>query len=197
MGDAPETPRRVSVAVLLAPPPEDLGEWLADAAAFDAAGADALWIDPPPDARLDPLALVAALTTLTFRALLVTAAPGFSGDPRARDRTLTTIARLSRGRLALVDERPLSTDAGLGRPGPGVFHRLDGNVFIRGTVGGDPERWARTAAPDGRAGWRAAVADAAQRGIAGLIVPAGPRLLDILRNPDGLDDRRDLQLAQG
>jgi hypothetical protein len=29
------------------------------------------------------------------------------------------------------------------------------------------------------------------------MVPANPRLLDILRNPDEPGDRRDLQLAQG
>jgi hypothetical protein len=28
-------------------------------------------------------------------------------------------------------------------------------------------------------------------------VPAGPRLLDLLRNPDDPGDRRDLYLAQG
>ena len=41
------------------------------------------------------------------------------------------------------------------------------------------------------------LADAAERGIAGLVVPADPRLLDILRNPDEPGERHDLQLAQG
>jgi hypothetical protein len=39
----------------------------------------------------------------------------------------------------------------------------------------------------------AAVAD----GTTGVIVPAGPRLLDLLRNADEEDDRSDLILAQG
>jgi hypothetical protein len=30
-----------------------------------------------------------------------------------------------------------------------------------------------------------------------VLVPAGPRLLDLLRNPDDPGDRRDLYLAQG
>jgi hypothetical protein len=42
-----------------------------------------------------------------------------------------------------------------------------------------------------------ALADAVANGAGGLLVPAGPRLLDILRNPNDPDDRRDLQLAQG
>ena len=49
----------------------------------------------------------------------------------------------------------------------------------------------------GRAAWRTALTDAVTNGAGGLLVPAGPRLLDILRNPNDPDDRRDLQLAQG
>jgi hypothetical protein len=59
------------------------------------------------------------------------------------------------------------------------------------------ERWEPVPAPEGRAAWRAAHADAAERGIAGLVVPAGPRLLDLLRNPDDPGERQDLYLAQG
>jgi len=190
---------RVLVGVLLPPPPEDLGEWLADAAAFDAAGADALWFDAADDPHLDPLALTAALATLTFRSLLVTALPRFADAPPVSARTLGTIGRLSRGRLALCgDGAQLAQLTGGGSgPGPGVFDRLDDDVFVRTGVGGEPQRWIRTAPPDGRAAWRAAIADATERSVAGLLVPAGPRLLDILRNPDEPGERRDLQLAQG
>ena len=41
--------------------PDDIGGWFADGAAFDAAGADALWIDVTGQPELDPLALAAAL----------------------------------------------------------------------------------------------------------------------------------------
>ncbi len=200
MSDTPEPRRAVKVGVLLPQPPEDLGEWLADAAAFDAAGADALWLDPRPDARLDPLAVTAALATLTFRSLLVTALPEYAGSPQARARTLATIVRLTRGRFALCGERAQLaevTGADSGPSGLEVFYRLDGSVFVRTRAGGELERWARTASPDGRAAWRATIADAAGRGVGGLLVPAEPRLLDILRNPDDSGDRRDLQLAQG
>jgi hypothetical protein len=201
----PETRRPARVGVLLGQPPEDLGEWLADAAAFDAAGADALWVDAAGDATLDPLAVTAALTALTFRSLLVTALPEVSGGPQASARALATIRRLSRGRLALCGERVLLagvTGAGPGHTGMEIFYRLDDDVYVREPAagepaGGEPERWVRTASPGGRAAWRAAIADAAERRISGLLVPAGPQLLDILRNPDGRGDRRDLQIAQG
>jgi hypothetical protein len=191
-----DTAPKVLVGVLLPPPPEDLGGWLADAAAYDAAGADALWLDAATDPRLDPLAVTAALATLTFRALLVTALPGYYVDPGARIRTLATIGRLSRGRLALCGER--SQLAGVvGADSDRTFYRLDDGAFVRVRSGAEPERWVRTAPPDGRPAWRAAIDSAREHGTAGLLVPAGPRLLDILRNPGGDVDRRDLQLAQG
>lgn len=200
MSDIPEASRPVSVGVLLHRSAEDLGEWLADAAAFDAAGADALWIDPAPDTGFDPFALAAGLATLTFRALLVTAVPELSGHPEARARTLTTIARLSRGRLALFGERGQLAEVTASvtvRPGVAVFRRIDDGTFERTGTEGVPERWVRTAVMDGRAAWRAAIADATARGVGGLLVPAEARLLDILRNPDDRGDRRDLQFAQG
>src|SRR5262245_57523627 len=88
----------VKIGVLLPQPPDELGEWLADAAAFEAAGADALWIDSGPN--LDPLILAAALAALTYRSLLITAlitAP----DGDAGSLALATVRRLSHGRLAL------------------------------------------------------------------------------------------------
>jgi hypothetical protein len=150
--------KRVLIGVLLAGDPDNLGEWLADAAAFDAAGADALWVDCGPEPALDVLTLTAALAVVTFRARLVVALP----EPPVRTRT--TLEQLSRGRFALVD---------------------------------DTERWEPVPAPDSREAWRATCLDATERGISGLLVPANPRLLDILRNPDDPGDRHDLQLAQG
>jgi hypothetical protein len=200
MGDTPEPRRPVQVGVLLGQPPQELGGWLADAAAFDAAGADALWLDAAGDAGLDPLAVAAALATLTFRSLLVTPLPEAPGEPRALARTLATIGRLSRGRVALCGGGARFaevTAAGRGQPGMAVFHRLDDDVFERTAAAAQPQRWVRTAAPAGRAAWRAAVADATEREVDGLLVPAGPQLLDILRNPHGRGDRRDLQIAQG
>jgi len=51
--------------------------------------------------------------------------------------------------------------------------------------------------PDGRAAWLAKLAEAAERGVRGVVVPADPRLIDVLRNPDDAGGRMDLYLAQG
>lgn len=174
MADSTAAPA-VRVGVLLDGRPDDLGEWLATGAAFDAAGADALWVDLAGAPDLDPLAAAAALAAVTYRSLLVVAHPAGA----APDRTLATVERLSRGRLRLAD-----------RAG----------------------QWLRVPPPDSRATWRAVVADAAGRGaagsdaagsgagvpgVAGLLVPADPRLLDLLRNPADPAGRHDLHLAQG
>jgi hypothetical protein len=190
----------VKVGVELARRPGELGEWLADATAFEAAGAHALWVDPAPESRLDPLALLAALAAVTFRALLV-AAPAAGGDrpPEALGRTLATIGRLSHGRLALAAD-PAEVDRLTALvPGCAAFRRLAGEPggFERPLEGAAAERWVAVPPPDGRAAWRAALADAADGGAAGVLVPAGPRLLDILRNPRDPEDRQDLHLAQG
>lgn len=194
----PPDPGSVKVGVLLARRPDELGEWLADAAAFEAAGAHALWVDPEPESELDPLALLAALAAITSRALLV-ATPASEDPSEALGRTLATIGRLSHGRLALA--------AGPGRleeltalaPGSAAFRRLPGEpaTFERQDEAETAERWVLTPPPEGRAAWRTALADAVTNGAGGLLVPAGPRLLDILRNPNDPEDRRDLHLAQG
>jgi len=188
----PEGPAPVKVGVRLARPPDDLGEWLADGSAFEAAGADALCIDPGPDSPLDPLILTAGLATLTFRSLLITTVPG---PPAARARTLATIGRLSRGRLAILagaDPVGIPPELRVFRPVPG-----DPDV-VEHMNGSDPvQRWVSVGCPDGRAAWRETLLDVTERGFQGLLVPADPRLLDILRNPDDPGYRHDLQLPQG
>jgi alkanesulfonate monooxygenase SsuD/methylene tetrahydromethanopterin reductase-like flavin-dependent oxidoreductase (luciferase family) len=59
------------------------------------------------------------------------------------------------------------------------------------------ELWTRVPAPDGREQWRALRDAAAAVGATGIIVPADPRLLDLLRNGDEEEDRSDLTLSQG
>lgn len=216
-----------------------LGEWLADAAAFDAGGADALWLDCGPEPELDVLTLAAALAVVTFRARLVVVLPG-SGIPPG-GLVLETVGLLSRGRLALVTDlrRGERLPAGVGAfrriPGePAVFEAPDagardaGNTDAEGpdarardTGGPDAEglnagttgagttgagdtgagdtvrRWELAPVPDGRAAWRATRAEAAERGTYGIVVPADPRVLDLLRNPDDPEERYDLLLAQG
>ena len=187
-----DDPRLVKVGVLLDQVPDNLGEWLADAAAFDAGGADALFVDCGPNPRLDVPALAAALAVVTHRARLMVALPEVSTAAAESARTIETIVRLSRGRLALIaDSSQLESGVAVFRRvrgEPDAFERLDTDE------GG---RWLLVPAPRGRQPWRETRADAAGRGFTGLVAPVDPRLLDILRNPDDPGDRRDLQLAQG
>jgi hypothetical protein len=196
MNDAGAARQTVRVGVLLPQPPDELGEWLADAAAYDTAGADALWIDPLTDAGLDPLAVAAALATLTFRSLLVTVVPDVAGSPQARARTLTTVGRLSRGRLALCGERSRLAEITGGLVAD-IFQRLDDGAYVHVRAGVEIDRWVRVAPPAGRLEWRDAVAAAGEQGAGGVLVPAHPRLIDILRNPEDPGERLDLQIAQG
>ena len=194
----PEGTRAVDVGVRLAQRPDNLGEWLIDGAAFEAAGAHALWIDLASEPELDPLAVTAALAASTFRSLLVTTLPAHGVPAPVLARTLATIGRLSRGRLRILAAVPRQDLADVA-PGLAIFTRVPGDVeSFEHTSGPDEvERWMSAPVPDGRAAWRTALHDAAERGFHGLVVPADPRLLDILRNPDDDGYRNDLQLAQG
>jgi Luciferase-like monooxygenase len=202
---APEAPT-LKVGVLLDQQPDELGEWLADAMAFEAAGADALWVDPAAASRLDPFALAAAVAVVTHRSLLVAVLPAPDRPAGTLAGTLATVVRLSHGRLAVAaDPARLEELVGQAEPELGLqavpaFRRLpagESGGFAYERRGDVPERWAQTEPPQGRAAWRAALEQAAERGAGGLLVAAGPRLLDILRNPDDPGDRSDLHLAQG
>ena len=59
------------------------------------------------------------------------------------------------------------------------------------------ELWTHAARPAGREAWRATLAAATAVGATGVVVPADPRLLDLIRNADEDEDRSDLTLAQG
>ena len=176
----------IDVGVLLPQPADPLGEWLATGAAFDAAGAAALWLDIVPGPDRDPLVLAAALAATTGRTLLVLAVPP---DISPRTHELTTLGRLSRGRLKLLVDGEGATTAGFG-----VFRRIPGDPP---TFHHESGSWVPVAVPDGRESWRASLAAVADSGTRGLVVPADPRVLDLLRNPDDPGQRRDLELAVG
>jgi hypothetical protein len=182
---------------MLARHPDDLGEWLSDGAGFEAAGADALFADFTRAPELDPLAMTAALAAVTFRTLLVMPPPDHDGLAAAR--ALGTIDRLSHGRIRVLAGALPPGELARIAPGLGVFRRVSANpeVFEHIREPGEVELWSSAPSPDSRAAWRQSLSDATGHGFAGLLVPAGPRLLDILRNPDDQGDRRDLHLAQG
>jgi alkanesulfonate monooxygenase SsuD/methylene tetrahydromethanopterin reductase-like flavin-dependent oxidoreductase (luciferase family) len=163
----------IRVGVRLPPPSGDLPGWLTGAGAFDAAGADALWLDLTGPGPADPLVVAGALAAVTDRALLVARV-----DEAAPARALATLAALSRGRLRIATT--------------GGWRWPDG--------GADPDGagpWPDVPVPADRAGWRTALAEAAAAGAGGVVVAADERLLDLLRNPGDEGDRRDLHLAVG
>jgi alkanesulfonate monooxygenase SsuD/methylene tetrahydromethanopterin reductase-like flavin-dependent oxidoreductase (luciferase family) len=215
---------------------EDSGEYLADARALDAAGADSIWLY---DEGSDPWLLMGGIAAVTGRTRLV--APVSAADLPARARLSTrieTLGRLSRGRAALRvatsgpgaadDARALLEAIRASRSAPAIVELssladaravaslADGLVAVDGPpdarraasesilrsrreagVTTPFEVWVRLDTPEDREGWKRALLDAEAAGATGVLVPAGPRLLDILRNPDEDEDRSDLHLAQG
>lgn len=144
----------VKVGVVLARQADDLGAWLADAAAYDAAGADALWIEVNGE---DPFVLAAALSRMTHKALLVLVTAHEPPD---------TLRKLTHGRLRINSPH-------------------------------ETERWVAVAAPLSRAQWRESITQAIENGADGVLVQAGDRLLDLLRNPEEPGERHDLELTIG
>ena len=210
----PNAPERVQIAVRLAPPGE-ISSWLIEGASFDAAGAAALWLDLRAQRDLDPYVLTASLAAVTFRSLLVLAMPDDDDGGRS-ERSARTLAAICRGRLVLAPDEEASEPAEDGHPPVAAGRDPDATapdpvalVAAMQRVPGEPDsyeqrgdagqrrRWEVAEVPAGRAAWKAAMAEAAARGVHGLILPADPRLLDILRNPDDEIDRRDLHLAAG
>jgi hypothetical protein len=171
----------IRVGVRLDPSPDNLTEWLIDGQAFEAAGAEGLWI--PTIESHDPLVLGAALAVLTNRALLI------AGGPEGP--ALRTLTALCRGRLRVIVEGSAEHD---GAERPDAI-RCESDTLSE--VGETGRTWLTVPAPENRAAWRATVADAVERGHTRLMVPANPRLLDLLRNPEDPGERLDLHLAQG
>ena len=185
------------VGVELAAPGADPGGWLAEATAYEAAGVDSLWVGTEPGAN--PWVLLGALAAVTWRVRL-----GAVVDEGARAEetvAVATLRRLSRERLLLG--RPRRGSAMLDVEGPVAAGAVDVGDAGRwagleaAVAGGEVERWARAAPPPGRRAWAEALAAAADADAHGLLVPATPGLLDLLRNPDDEDDRGDLRLTYG
>jgi len=78
-------------------------------------------------------------------------------------------------------------------PAAGVATTLE--RLTRGRLVGGAERWVRSEPAPGRRAWADALAAAGDAD--GLLVPATPGLLDLLRNPEEEDDRGDLHLTYG
>jgi hypothetical protein len=159
------------VGVELAVPGDDPGGWLAEATAYEAAGADSLWVH---GGDAGAWVLLGALAAVTWRVRLGMLPGGVAGPESAAD----ALQGLSRGRLLVA------------RPGIG-------GDSLEVEAGGATERWSRAAPPPGRRAWAGALEAAAAAGDTGILVRTAPGLLDLLRNPDAEDDRSDLQLSYG
>lgn len=172
------TARAVRVGVLLPRLPEEPADWLAECAAYDSAGADALWLDGGPDPAHDVLALAAALATATSRARLVVALPDSVPQAALLARALATVVLLSSGRLALAAGSRRCAELVAVAPTVPAFRRLApaGPGYEEPGAG----RWTPVTAPADPDAWQAALAAAAERGVHGLVVPAGQPLLEAL-----------------
>lgn len=213
-GAVPDVSDRVRIGVRLGPP-SDISSWLMDGASFDAAGAAALWLDLRSEPSVDPYVLTASLAAMTFRSLLVLELPPDDGSSDTSDRSARTLAAISRGRLVLAAHPTAAPAEDAAQEADAIPDRAAAAVEPAGLastvrrVPGDPDtfeqldevsnvrRWEAADVPPDRAAWREVMAEAAGRDVHGLILPADPRLLDLLRNPDDEIDRRDLQLAAG
>jgi len=167
----------MKVGVLLPSRFEDPGEFLADARAMEAAGADSIWLEDGDG--YDPMLALAAIAAVTGKLRLGLILPDSPSPARGggSGRGLNTLQHLSRQRVITGS---ISLPLG-GRVGEGVI----------GT-----ERWRRVEVPADREAW-ARTLEQARTDFDGVLVPMDPRLLDILRNPEDAIDRSDLLLAQG
>lgn len=59
------------------------------------------------------------------------------------------------------------------------------------------ERWTESPFPASRALWDELRATGRAAGLTGIVLPNDPRLIDLLRNPDIVEDRSDLRLSFG
>ena len=144
----------LQVAVVLPTSFTSGGEFLADVAALEAAGAAALLVEDSTPASLVALAAAAALTHRVNLGCI-------SNDDSQGG--LEAVNRLSGGRASSPD-----------RAG-----------------------WAEIDLPEDRAAWNQTLAAQESAGMTGVIVRWDPRLVDLLRNPDGDDDRSDLVMSTG
>jgi len=164
----------MKVGVLLPSRFEDAGDFLADARAMEAAGADSIWLEDGEG--YDPMLALAAIAAVTGQLRLGLIR---SSTPRPNielDRRMETLQHLSRQRVISL----VSSLAGE-RHGGG----------LSGT-----ERWRRVEVPADREVW-ARTLQQSEPDFDGVLVPLDPRLLDILRHPEDAIERSDLQLAQG
>ena len=190
----------LQVAVKLPATIDDVGEYLADVTALEAAGAAALWVE---DIGLEPWVLLGALAAVTHRVRLGCLLTSKAQWPSPTlEAAVTTLQKLSRGRILVG----LASQGGAGAK---VFTIASGTEEAGGVIfdveSADQmtsprdthiEVWAAIATPRDRAAWADSLNAYEAAGATGVIVPWNARVLDLLRNPEP-DDRTDLLISTG
>ena len=210
----------IAIAVALPTAGADPGELLADAGAYEAAGAHAVWIGEPvltgASPGFDPWPFLGAMAAVTSRLRIgLTLAEPLSWPAPMLAAQRQAVDWLSRGRLLLAAttaELQATSGAGFLVGTAGAVVRVAAGVScgallldpqpgemsaICAEVGPEAEVWPVFGVPANRAQWRELREQLSAAGVAGVVIRHDPRLLDLIRNPDLEDDRQDTQLAQG
>lgn len=189
---------------------DDVGEYLADVTALEAAGAAAIWVD---DTGPEPWVLLGAMAAVTHRVRLGCMLTSTGRRPSEMlQAAVTTLQKLSRGRIVvgLSSHAQAGADpAALQAAGAKVFttgsgkEPCDGVIFnvetadqLSSSRDTDIEVWAAIAVPPDRAAWVDTLTAYEAAGATGVILPWNDRVLDLLRNPEP-DDRTDLLISTG
>lgn len=168
----------LKIGVRLPPGIPQLGEFVADVTALEAAGADSIWLEAEAHPPVEWFIELGALIAVTHHVRLgLIASPPASEELTA---ALDAIHSLSGGR-------------GLGAHRSGSILRVAAGRW----PGGDDESWAVGEAGKDRAAWRQVLEEHSGSGRAGLVVAWDPRIVDLLRNSDAEDDRSDLLISTG
>ena len=176
---------------------DEVGDYLADVTALEAAGAAALWID---DGSLDPWVLLGAMAAVTHRIRLGCLLESGLWPPA----TLATLQKLSRGRTMVAVSDPGATSHRIFIAGPdqdaatGAIFEVQSADQLGAEAARDAhiEVWAAIEVPPDRAAWAEARTAYETAGATGVILPWNERVLDLLRNPEP-DDRTDLLISTG
>jgi hypothetical protein len=134
-----------------------LGEFVADVSALEAAGADSIWLEAGPEPNAEGLIQIGAILAVTHRMAL-----GLISSTNHVPTVMEAIQRLSGGR--------------------GLSAVRSGSDLL---VAGEP--WAEVEVGKDRAAWRELLEKHAGERRAGLIVAWDPRIIDLLRNLDDDD----------
>jgi len=168
----------LKIGVKLPPGLAQMGEFVADVTALEAAGADSIWLDADAQPPVEWFIELGALVAVTHRVGL-----GLIASPAASEELIAALGAI----------HGLSGGRGLGA------HRSGSTLQVAPGrwPGAGAESWAEAEAGKDRAAWRRVLDEHAGSGRSGLVVAWDPRIVDLLRNSDAEDDRSDLLISTG